>query len=94
MLAQSVNHVTLDTSPSPTKNYARSYTYYQDSAFFKVNVSAVALIHSRKYKCLVGTENVLSGVGDIFHYVAFIKMVFSAGTQELPRLIIGGVPAY
>ena len=39
-------------------------------------------------------ETVLSGVGDIFRCTALITMVFSAGTQELPRLIIGGVPAY
>ena len=50
VLAHSVNYViTLYTSPSPTKSYARSYTYYQDSAVFKVNVSAVVPVHSRNY---------------------------------------------
>ena len=40
------------------------------SVFLKVNVSAVALIHSRNYQYLVGKVRVLSGVGDIFHCVA------------------------
>ena len=44
--------------------------------FWKVNVSAVALIHSRKYKCLVGTESVLSGVGGTFRCSTLIIIVF------------------
>ena len=42
-----------------------------------VNVSAVVLIRSRNYQYLVGTETVISGVGDTFYGTALITISLS-----------------
>ena len=52
------------------------WCFSRDSAFFKrVNVSAVALIRSRNYICIVGTEDVFGSVSDTSKILLYLKYV-------------------